>query len=623
MGVQSPETRPTNTQQKETSLTTPLYGMNANNSNNSNSSPAKKRKANDGRAATDCAHDVNKRNTNDGGGFLSTWFGYFSGRRDDAASGSPNNENLLHQSLSKMDKMEQMMMRMEEKMTGIEEKLSTVGSIERRCEQLEKKCSSLETMLESTKKHIDKKIDSLDFDLDQKCDSLADRLVAKVDAAHEQEAAKALKRHEYNEMLIKNQGWDYSVPVLSVDDFIHNGYSVDEAEYLSEAANELKDATTRMRRGEFTCYIGGNDVYVRMSDEDPPFDYAVNNELLPHWEEFAAALEQFTPAINILPDDCESSFRFYYVQLNHAAIGLIKNALVGMPFKSLAFSNNNNGNGVCGGMSVDSILDIAESNKHLRKLLIGRNHIGSHHFERLCDAVRNHPTLVELVLFGSFEPGIGDEMLASLLSIDDLKLERLDMSENHITSAVGTLLADFVATNTTLKELDVMENNLTDIDAELLANALRSNSTLRELRIDYNNISEIGFECFHRVLCDESSLNSVADSNHVCSVLSDSSAVNDWNLHEDNQINRGWKIYYLLSTRHKTTSNAQHFGDIDLKILPDMLDAVQKYKSAARLRNWINDSKVDPLSIVYEIMRKWDKAISLYKSLGAKSIENE
>ena len=38
--------------------------------NDNNSSPAKKRKANDGRATADGTHDVNTGNTNDGGGFF-------------------------------------------------------------------------------------------------------------------------------------------------------------------------------------------------------------------------------------------------------------------------------------------------------------------------------------------------------------------------------------------------------------------------------------------------------------------------------------------------------------------------------------------------------------------------
>ena len=102
---------------------------------NKSSSTTKKRKTSDDRATVDGAHDVQTSNTNHGG-FLSSWVGYFSGQRDDASSGPPSNEQLIHQSLSQMNKIMMMM----------EEKLATVSNLESRCEQLEAKCSSLENV---------------------------------------------------------------------------------------------------------------------------------------------------------------------------------------------------------------------------------------------------------------------------------------------------------------------------------------------------------------------------------------------------------------------------------------------------------------------------------------------
>ena len=458
-----------------------------------------------------------------------------------------------------------------------------------------------------------------------------------MESLHKQEAEKALKYHEFNEMMLKNQSWEYSTPVLSADDFIHNGYSEDEVEYLSRVAEELKYATTRMRQGQFTSNLSGKGIYIEMSDEDPLYSSAVNSMLLPHWEEFAATLEQFTPAINILPDNCESSFTFYCVQLNCNAIYLIKEALIGKPFQKLEFTNNSTEDGIedgaRGGMTVDAILEIVESNKHLRRLEIGSNQIGSQHIERLCSAVRNH-ALVQLNLYNSFEPGVGNEMLTSLLMIDDLKLERLNLSENHITSAVSTLLADFLATNPRLKVLNISENNLNDSDAILIASALRSNTTLRRLDLEGNDIADAGEEALRLVMWDNSSLNAAAGTNHSCKIDmgGDFSGpryipiFDDWNSHEEKQVNRGRKIYHILSLRNKTMSNAKYFDNIDVKILPNMLAAVQKYFDASihyDLKNdmYKHDPKVDPLSIVYEVMRKWDKAFPLYKSLGIGSIE--
>ena len=65
-------------------------------------------------------------------------------------------------------------------------------------------------------------------------------------------------------------------------------------------------------------------------------------------------------------------------------------------------------------------------------------------------------------------------------------------------------------------------------------------------------------------------------------------------------------------------SNVQHFHDIDLKLLPTMLEAVQKYSSASyeNLNTsiaWQRDHYVAALSIVYEVIRGWDKGSPLYK----------
>ena len=49
-------------------------------------------------------------------------------------------------------------------------------------------------------------------------------------------------------------------------------------------------------------------------------------------------------------------------------------------------------------------------------------------------------------------------------------------------------------------------------------------------------------------------------------------------------------------------SNVQHFGDIDVKLLPNVLEAVQKYSITL---NDSDDDIVQASSIVYEVMRKW------------------
>ena len=279
------------------------------------------------------------------------------------------------------------------------------------------------------------------------------------------------------------------------------------------------------------------------------------------------------------------------------------------------------------GMTINSIIEIMKSNDHLRKLTLGNNRIQLGHMEKICSAVNEH-SLVELDLRNCFENGLGYDMISSLLRSGGLaKLERLDLESNRIASNGIALLADFLATNPPLKELDLMNNGLSGDCVDLLANALRSNTSLRSLQLDGNIISDAGKESFRLVMHNDSSLNSIADSNHSC--ILEGVAFYAWNMrgflkngawHEATEsFNRAQKIYRLLSKRNESmsTSNVQHFDDIDIKILPFMLEAVQRYASVVNPDeddHW----RVKVLSIVYEVMRKWDKVFPLYTDGGNK-----
>ncbi len=175
---------------------------------NNNSRPAKKRKASNGQATTDCAHDNNIMSTGstNGGGLLSSWFGYFSGRRDNASSRPPSNEHSIQQSLSTMDRMEKIMMRMEDKLATVS---NTVSTLKSQCQELERKCSTLETIVEST---------------------------SRMD--------KTLK---YHEMMIKNQKWEYSAPIYTRHDLIDSNYPLTDAEYMFQTSTIVREKTVALR----------------------------------------------------------------------------------------------------------------------------------------------------------------------------------------------------------------------------------------------------------------------------------------------------------------------------------------------------------------------------------------
>jgi len=259
-------------------------------------------------------------------------------------------------------------------------------------------------------------------------------------------------------------------------------------------------------------------------------------------------------------------------------------------------------------MSLEDITDIINSNKHLRKLTIVNNRIQLGNIINICAAVRRG-SIVELDLRNCFENGLDDEMMTCLLTNGGLaKLQRLSLASNRITSTEIALLANFLATNPPLQKLDLDDNFLADNDAEALANALQSNTTLRKLSLSSNSIGDAGTEALRLVLHDDSSLNSIADSNHSCSVVFYQFYC--WNVNETCRENRARKIYKLLSERNKSTpmSNVQYFDEVDVKLLPDMLEAVQSLS----VLGGAAPGGVAALSIVYEVMRKWDKVFPLY-----------
>jgi len=313
----------------------------------------------------------------------------------------------------------------------------------------------------------------------------------------------------------------------------------------------------------------------------------------------------------VLPDDSETSITFGNVQLNQEMTQLVKDALMKVPFKLFCFQYSCHFHG---GMS--TIAAMMDNNKYLQILDVHRIlDMDSNDITKLCSAIHRHPSLVDVSISGCFTGSrLGNEMLQTLLRTDGLKLERLGMAENSLTRYryrtgfnVCALLSNYLAGNPRLKFLDLTDNHFDDGDALLIANALRTNTTLKNLIISGNRVGEPGDSLFRTAVCNESSLNSVADSNHSCMIETEYAL--DGNESEEREINRANKIYRLLSSRNKTMSNVQHFGDIDVKLLPNVLEAVQKYSISL---NYRDDDIVKASSIVYEIMRCWDKVSSLY-----------
>ena len=79
------------------------------------------------------------------------------------------------------------------------------------------------------------------------------------------------------------------------------------------------------------------------------------------------------------------------------------------------------------------------------------------------------------------------------------------------------------------------------------------------------------------------------------------------------------KIYSILSSRNRKYSNVEHFEDVPVELLPDMLVSIQKYANyhVPDRAPGRSEHDVIPLSIVYEILQRWDKSLAAFESLSS------
>ena len=151
---------------------------------------------------------------------------------------------------------------------------------------------------------------------------------------------------------------------------------------------------------------------------------------------------------------------------------------------------------------------------------------------------------------------------------------------------------------------------------------------MRYLNLDISgnrNITASGWDELCKAEFDSTSLNSAADSNHTCSIYGKSKFNSpqyyeafEYDVAFEPKAVRQKKIYSVLSSRHRECSNVQHLDHVPLEFLPDMLSSIQQYSDyhvgdKAPRKDMMD---VTALSLIYEILRRWDKAISVYESLS-------
>ena len=239
----------------------------------------------------------------------------------------------------------------------------------------------------------------------------------------------------------------------------------------------------------------------------------------------------------------------------------------------------------------------------------------------LVDAITSHTHINHIRFENSFgEDIIGYEILRSLVT-NGKRFLSIDLERNNIRTGGGTVIPDFLAANPPLKKLFLANNHLNDADAILIARALKKNTNLQRLRLGRNDLTEEGENALSNAICDSTSLNSVSDCNHSCRIITGIGLgdIPNNNNNMGSKVNRARKIYHLLSRRNREGSNVHHLNqefddedDASLMLVPKLLESVHHY---SRNRYGDPDSWVDPLSIMYEILRSWEMP-ALYENCG-------
>ena len=278
------------------------------------------------------------------------------------------------------------------------------------------------------------------------------------------------------------------------------------------------------------------------------------------------------------------------------------------------------------------------SSLHLKscnqKFSYGRNPVGNvQDCQRLVDAIVNHPSISACYLHSMCAGGMdGHGYLVNLLRKEGMT--SLDFANCGVDTAGGhSALFDIVKLHPNLDWLCLDGNKLNDNDAIHLADALRHNSTLDMLGLNGNEFTCLGEDVLKKAIYDDSSLNAVSDSNHVCSIhaFGCSSLTNyvkgrynvyrnegDWQVDDsgfkkmtyDPKQSRARKNFHLLEERHKESTNVHHLetemGGPTLKVVPRALAAIQVYGGQKNSFS-LKPSPAAQLSITYELVRGWPR----------------
>ena len=209
-------------------------------------------------------------------------------------------------------------------------------------------------------------------------------------------------------------------------------------------------------------------------------------------------------------------------------------------------------------------------------------------------------------------------------------LSILSLQDCNLPNKSAESLCNALKRNTNLTHLDLKYNGLNDRSVPFFVDALRNNSTLLTLDLRLNNVKVKSGrkELINNALCDPTSLQSIATSNHTCLVTLNGNNNGNKVTHEDkfrkiNALeNEGQKIRYkviaALFTLKIIEFNPRDFQHVPLELMPRLLELVQHEMGYGKYGRDVWKAPVrakgsNPrLTRVYEVIHGWSMMPSLF-----------
>ena len=424
---------------------------------------------------------------------------------------------------------------------------------------------------------------------------------------------------------VNNMDWEYAADPPPNNYWIQQGYNgrriPDFNVYFFDVAKNLSE---QIRRGAFCLNDGDGELCFGGLYEWLPYDPT----MLSHWMEFRNSVcnWQFSPVRGTIDRTCPIQVLIRNIEMPKNVLKELRLCLitVGLGHVELLHLEMNRFQGSDG---VDFALEIMQAQKKMTAFNYVKNPVyNGQDCQILIDAIVSHPNIsscnLECVCGRDRN---GHDYLVDLLRKEGMK--SINFANCGVKTNGQSTLFDVIKFHPNLEWLSLDNSNLNDGDAIHLADALRHNRTLEKLYLDGNDITRSGDKVLWKVIYDDSSLNAVADSNHVCKIdgSADPSSVHHLFCCNDGgpRQNRARKIFSLLRERNFEGTNVYHLEreiwSLDtLKVVPFVLNAAQVYgkewkKKAGSFGNTtgkIGLAGSADLSVTYELLRSWHVVIS-------------